>query len=118
MKILLQPKQIRGRIVKIAASKGGIFLPSNNTQKKESILFVIDELGSAVDNPLCKVGAIIVPLAVNNIVLRDQTIHLIQEDLVFVGVDDISFDQLEVEGPNGAMVPFKDAPTSLQVGAA
>lgn len=104
MKILIQPKQMLGRVVKVVASKSGIVLTASNTQKKESILFIIDEVGSEITNPLCKVGQIIVPQGVNNIVLRDQTIHYITEDLVVMGVEGISHDQLEIDGK-----PFVEA---------
>ena len=112
MKLEIQPNQMRGRVVKITASKNGIALPSSNPQKKESVLFIIDEMGSGITNPLCRVGQIIVPMAINNMVLRDKTIHYITEDLVVMGLDptkesggdDISIEQLEIDG-----LPFQEA---------
>lgn len=112
MKLQIQPNQMRGRVVKIATSKTGIALPSSNPQKKESVLFIIDEMGSGITHPLCKVGQIIVPMAINNMVLRNKTIHYITEDLVVMALDptkeidgdDISIDQLEIND-----VPFREA---------
>lgn len=113
MKLQLQPNQMRGRVVKVASSKSGIVLPGSGPQKKETILFIIDEMGHAVVHPLCQVGKIIIPMGVNNMVLRDKTIYYITEDLVVMAADpsepdsdgdDISLDQLEIEG-----VPFKEA---------
>ena len=99
MKILLQPKQIRGRIVKITATKSGIILPGALTQqKKESVLLLIDEVGTEVTNPLCKVGSIVCPLHIGNIVLRGSDFHIIEESAVYVGVGELTSEEIEIEG--------------------
>ena len=98
MKILLKPNQILGRIVKVVATKSGLILPGGAAQKKESIFFLIDELGSAVTDPLCKVGSVVCPMGVSNIILRGAEFHIIEESAVFCGIGELEPSELEIEG--------------------
>jgi hypothetical protein len=102
MKILLKPNQILGRIVKVVATKSGLILPSGHAQKKESIFFLVDELGSAVTDPLCKVGSVVCPTGVSNIILRGAEFHIIDEASVFCGIGELSPNELEIEGEKSA----------------
>jgi len=122
MKILLQPKQILGRVVTITATKGGIIIPENSakdgSKKKESVLFLIDEIGSGVTNPMCKPGNIVCPISIQNIVLRDREFRIVDEAAVFVGVGELDRKEYTIEGePDPVQVASKNGAQSdsLQV---
>lgn len=102
MKIILKPHQILGDIVKIVATKSGIILAEGSKQKKETILFLIREIGTDVKG--YKVGDIVCPASVNNLVLRDQDFHVIEESTIFCAIGDLPLDQIEIAGKPGKTV--------------
>jgi hypothetical protein len=92
----LQPHQILGRPCKVVATVGGIALAAAGAQKKESALFLIDEVGPAVTK--YRVGDYVCPKSIMNIVLRDKTFYVVDEESIFCRMLDMDLSQIEIDG--------------------